>query len=158
MPTNKVSATMSATDLQDVLNAITTIGTKMPFLISLTLEERKSLAKFGDRSLAFVTKALELAIQRTDILPRNFDVNEFKKDVDLYNQLYSITQPLSLMLEKLNDTQKEVGSEAYSAALIVYQSAKMSGSDLGGLESVLDDLGKRFAKKSTTAAENGNPA
>ena len=158
MPTNKVSATMSATDLQDVLNAITTIGTKMPFLISLTLEERKSLAKFGDRSLAFVTKALELAIQRTDILPRNFDVNEFKKDVDLYNQLYSITQPLSLMLEKLDDTQKEVGSEAYSAALIVYQSAKMSGSDLGGLESVLDDLGKRFSRKTASATVNGNPS
>lgn len=154
MPSNKVSASLSATDLQDVLAAITTINAKMPFLINLTQEESKALPKFGDKSFAFVSKALELATQKPDILPRNFDVTEMKKDVDLYNQMYSVLQPLTLLVEKLNDTQKEAGAEAYTAALIVYQSAKMSGADLGGLESVLDDLGKRFARKSTSVAPN----
>ncbi len=158
MPVNKISATLSAPDLTDVLAAITTINTKMPFLINLTSDERKGLPKFGDKSIAFVNKALELATQKPDILPRNLNVDEFKKDVDLYNQLYTILQPLNILFEKLEDTQKEAGSEAYSAALIVYQSAKMSGEDLGGLESVLDDLGKRFARKSTPTAANETPA
>lgn len=153
MPLNKVSASLNATDVQDIMTAITTINTKLPFLISLTAEERRGIAKLGDKSHAFVTKALELATQHPEILPGNLSVAEFKKDVDLFSQLYGIIQPLTLLVDKINDTQMEAGAEAYSAALIVYQSAKISGTDIGGLDSVLDDLGKRFSRKANTVKE-----
>lgn len=38
-----------------------TIKQKLPFLIDLIAEERKSLPKMGDKSRAFVSKALEVA-------------------------------------------------------------------------------------------------
>ncbi len=158
MPTNRVSATLSTTDLLDITNAITTINSKLPFLITLTYDERKSLPKLGDKTLAFVTKSLELANQRPDILPGNLSVAEFGKDVTLYTQLYSVIQSLTLLMEKLEDTQVIAGSEAYSAALIVYQTAKISGADLGGLEAVLDDLAKRFAKKTTGSGNATAPS
>ena len=158
MPTNRVSATLSTTDLLDISNAIATINSKLPFLINLTYEERKSLPKLGDKTLAFVTKSLELANQRPDILPGNLSVAEFGKDVTLYTQLYSVIQSLTLLMEKLEDTQVIAGSEAYSAALIVYQTAKISGADLGGLEAVLDDLAKRFAKKTTGSGNATAPS
>lgn len=154
MPVNKISATLVQADVQDVLTSIAAINTKLPFLINLTEEDKKSLPRFGDKSMAFVAKALELASQNPDFLPKNFDVAEFKKDVDLYNQLYSVLQPLAILLDKVEDTYKEAGAEAYSAALFVYNLAKVSGADLGGFDSVLDSLGKRFVKK--TVASNGS--
>ena len=153
MPVNKVSATVSQADLQAISDAITTISTKLPFLISLPAEERRSMAKMGDKSRAFVSKALELATQNPEILPGNLSVAEFKKDADLFSQLYTIIQPLTLLVDKINDTQMEAGSEAHAAALIVYQTAKISGTGVGGLDSVLDDLGRRFSRKVTTAKD-----
>ncbi|HEV7892558.1 MAG TPA: hypothetical protein VGP08_18235 [Pyrinomonadaceae bacterium] len=43
MPDNRISATLSQADRQAVLDAINTIRTKLPFLIDLSPEERRSL-------------------------------------------------------------------------------------------------------------------
>ena len=61
MPDNQVSAEISEADQQAVLAAIETIRQKLPFLIDLTPEQRRSLPKMGDKSRAFVSKALTIA-------------------------------------------------------------------------------------------------
>lgn len=52
MPENRVSATLSEADQQAVLAAIETIRQKLPFLIDLTPEQRRSLPKMGDKGFA----------------------------------------------------------------------------------------------------------
>jgi hypothetical protein len=150
---SRVSAALSAEDVTAINTALGTINSKLPFLIDLSPEEIKALPRFGDKSVAFVNKALELTMQTDGFLPRNFKVDEFKKDVELYVKLYSILQPMRGLMEKLEDTYLEVGAEAYAAALIVYNCAKNSRQELTGLESVLDDLGRRFVQKSAPVEE-----
>ncbi|MGD8779698.1 MAG: hypothetical protein PVH88_12135 [Ignavibacteria bacterium] len=153
MSKNIVSAALEQTDLDEILTSLSSIETKLSFLVDLSIDEKRQLAKFGDKSVAFVNKALELVNRTDEFLPRSFDVEEFRKDAELYNKLYSILQPMRMLLEKLEDTQTLAGSEAYSSALLVYQHAKMSKNTLGGLESIVDDLGKRFIRKSVSASE-----
>jgi len=62
---------LSPTDSNTIMNAIATIQATMPYLTDLTLEQRKALPKMGDGSTAFVRKALELAKQNPDFLPRS---------------------------------------------------------------------------------------
>jgi hypothetical protein len=51
------------------------------------------------------------------------------------------------MQELIDDTVIEVGSEAFTAALVAYRYAKDSG--LGaGPNGVIDDFGRRLARKS----------
>jgi hypothetical protein len=76
---NNLSAALSAADVQAVKTAITTIRNKLPFLISLTKEERRKLFKMGDKSLAFVQNSLLAAKNNSDILPARFDVDEFER-------------------------------------------------------------------------------
>lgn len=64
MTDNRVSAVLSEADRQAVLAAIETIRTKLPFLVDLTPEQRRSLPKMGDRSRSFVAKALAVALNR----------------------------------------------------------------------------------------------
>ena len=47
----------------------------------------------------------------------------------------------------LDDTLTLVGSEAYMAALVVYNYAKNVKGD-AGLEAAVDDMARRFARKS----------
>jgi hypothetical protein len=150
MPDNRVSAALGEADRQAVLAAIETIRQKMPFLIALTPEQRRSLPKMGDRSRAFVGKALNIAQPNSDFLPRSFSVEEMARDVALAEALQPVMVALTRLQEQVLDTYTEVGSEAYTAALVVYQSARNSG---GGeaLEALLDDMGQRFARKSKGA-------
>ncbi|MDZ8140061.1 MAG: hypothetical protein RM049_33020 [Nostoc sp. DedQUE04] len=146
MADNKVSAKLSPADREAVMQAITTIREKLPFLIDLTTEERKALPKLGDKSRAFVSKALEIGTQNPDFLPRSFDLNEMRQDIELFEALYPILLSLTQLQELVDDTSVAVGSEAYAAGLMVYNYAKVSGKG-AGLESMIDDLGRRFARK-----------
>lgn len=153
---NRVSAILTPEDKQAIMEAITTIREKLSFLVDLTPDDRRSLPKMGDKSRAFVKKAAEVAQQNEGILPRAFDLEEMLKDVQLSEDLYPILLAVGQLHELIDDTYLTVGSEAYAGALLIYNAAKMN--NLGGLDDALDELGKRFArksrgKKSTTEAD-----
>ncbi|BAY35913.1 hypothetical protein NIES2111_02310 [Nostoc sp. NIES-2111] len=147
MPDSKVSARLTPADREAVMQSINTIKEKLPFLVDLTTEERKSLPKLGDKSRAFVSKALEIATQNPDFLPRSFDLDEMRRDIELFEALYPILLSLTQLQELVDDTSVAVGSEAYAAGLMVYNYAKASGKG-ASLDSMVDDLGRRFARKS----------
>ncbi|MCC5627069.1 hypothetical protein [Nostoc sphaeroides] len=147
MSTAPISATLAPLERDAVLQAIATIKEKLPFLIDLTNEERKALPKMGDKSRAFVSKALEVATQNPEFLPRSFDLDEMRKDVQLFEALYPVLLSLSQLQELVDDTSLAVGSEAYAAALQVYNYAKASGQG-AGLDGVVEEMGQRFARKS----------
>ncbi len=148
---NKISATLSDEDAATVVAAINTIKQKLPFLIDLSPEERRSLPKMGDKSRGFVRAALTVAQQNPDILPRLFDVDEFARDVALEEKLARISGSFSKLAELLDDTLVAVGSDAYVAALTTYQCARIAGKG-AGLDGQLDALGQRFARKAQPAA------
>ena len=143
---NRISAKLSQSDRAEILEALTVIKTKLPFLTSMTPEERKALPKMGDRSQAFVIKAMEVAKQNPDFLPRSFDLEEMQLDVELFESLYPIVAAFAQLDGMLDDTYKLVGSEAYIAALQVYNYAKASGHQ-AGLAPAIEELGQRFARK-----------
>ena len=145
-----ISAALKQSERDEVLQAIATIKEKLPFLIDLSNEERKALPKMGDKSRTFVSKALEVATQNPEFLPRSFDLDEMRKDVQLFEALYPVLLSLSQVHELVDDTSLAVGSEAYAAALQVYTYAKASGQG-GGLETVVDEMGQRFARRSRKA-------
>ncbi|MBD2501966.1 hypothetical protein [Anabaena azotica] len=155
MPESKISAKLTPADREAVMQAINTIKEKLPFLVDLTTEERKSLPKLGDKSRAFVSKALEMATQNPDFLPRSFDLDEMRRDVELFEALYPILLSLTQLHELVDDTSVAVGSEAYAAGLMVYNYAKASGKG-AGLDSMVDDLGRRFARKSKKVQTEGS--
>lgn len=147
MSDNRISASLAQADRDAVMKAIATIREKLPFLVDLTTEERRSLPKMGDKSRAFVSKALEVATQNQDFLPRSFDLEEMRRDVEMFEALYPLLLSLNQLQELMDDTYVAVGSEAYAAALLVYNYAKASGKG-AGLDAVVDEMGRRFARKS----------
>lgn len=146
MPTSPISAVLDSKDRDAVIDAVATIKAKLSFLVDLSAEERKALPKMGDKSRAFVSKALEVATQNPDFLPRSFDLEELRKDVQLFEALYPLLLSMTQLQELLDDTCLAVGSEAYAAALQVYNYAKASGQG-AGLDAVVGEMGQRFARK-----------
>jgi hypothetical protein len=128
----------------------------LPFLIDLTQMSVNPCRKLGDKSRAFVIKALEVATQNPDFLRRSFDLNEMRLDVELFEALYPLLLSLTQLQELVDDTLIATGSEAYIAALALYNYAKANG-DVAGLDTVIDDLGRRFSRKSRKAQPQTSP-
>ncbi|HMV50081.1 MAG TPA: hypothetical protein PLD20_33580 [Blastocatellia bacterium] len=146
MVENRISAALTQADVDAILAAIKIIKEKLPFLINLTMEERRALNKPGDRSRNFIDKALEVAVQNPDILPRLFNLEEMRKDIELGQKLQPILLALSQLQEVVDNTAAVINSEAYAAALTVYGYAKAAGK-AAALQEALDELGKRFSRR-----------
>lgn len=152
MNENRVSGTLSPEDQQAVLAAIETIKQKLPFLVDLSPEDRHSLPRMGKKSRGFVEQASDLATRNPGILPRAFDLEEYQRDVALIRAMSPITIALDQLNEFADDTMVALGSDAYLASLMVYRCAKQAG--IGdALDAQLDELAKRFARKSAALAE-----
>jgi hypothetical protein len=150
---NPISATLSQEDRDAIAQAVVTIKTRLPFLIDLVGDQRSTLPKMGDKSRAFVSKALEVASQNSDFLPRSFDVEEMRKDIALYEDLSGVLMTLAQLQDLIDDTCLVVGSEAYTAALTIYNYAKSNGQSANGLEPLVEEMAQRFRRTRKTKME-----
>ncbi|KAM3106366.1 hypothetical protein ACKFKH_18940 [Phormidesmis sp. 146-20] len=146
MTSNRVSATLNADARQTVMEAIETIKQAMPFLLHLSAEERRTLPKVGDRARGFILNCLDAAQQHSGCLPRSFDVEEMQKDVQLIEDLYPVLMALMELHSLVDDTYFAAHSEAYVAALKVYDAAK-SHDDMPGMKIVVEQLKQHFARR-----------
>jgi len=149
---NKVSITLNTEAITAITAAIGTIEQNLPALINLSVEDRKSIPKMGDKTLAFVNKTLEYARQNPQVVPAFMDVAEFEKDVAAVTSLNKVLKPLQQLVEKLDDTTLLSGSEAYMAALVFYNAVKgASKAGVPGMKTLYDDLQTRFPGRGKSA-------
>ncbi|MEH2201317.1 hypothetical protein [Nostoc sp.] len=144
MAYQNITASLSPEDVQEIKAAFATIQAKMPFLVTLSAEERRNLFKMGDKRLAFVNTSLIAAQSNKDILPASFDVEEFVRDYQLAATLTEVLIGLRQLTEQVDDTLMAVGSEAMGSSLTVYDYVKTAAKKTPGLKSLAEQLGERF--------------
>jgi hypothetical protein len=143
---NRISLDISEADLQAVREAVQVLQDKLlPHLVTLAPEERRELPKMGDKTVAFVRKAVEYAGTDASLLPSYLDVEEMKRDLGAVDVLVNLQRPLDQLLAGLDDSVLTAGSEVYSAALAYYQAVKGAArARVQGAEAIANDLGERF--------------
>jgi len=157
MSYQNISAQLTETDLQEIQTALATIEAKLPFLVHLSVEERRKLFKMGNKSLAFVSNSLTAAQANRDILPNRFDLDEFSRDYQLATALTDVHFRLQQLTEKVDDTLMAVSSEAMTSGLIVYDYVKTAAKNTPGLKAIADQLSDRF-KATRAKAPKETPA
>jgi hypothetical protein len=153
MPYQNISATLTDKDIQEIKAALQTIQKKLPFLITLSTEERRKLYKMGDKSLAFVNNSLSAAQSNRDILPASFNLDEFVRDYQLATTLTDLLLKLEQLTEQVDDTLMAVGSEAMGSSLTVYDYVKTAAKKTPGLKTLAEQLGERFKAIKTKPAK-----
>jgi hypothetical protein len=114
-----------------------------PALIALTADQRQRIVKMGDGSEAFCRKALDVISENVELMPRNFDVEEMRRDLTSHDALHTRIVRLTRLLEKAHDTDMALGSDVMVAALEGYSFLKTSGK-AEGVDALRKLLGKRF--------------
>ena len=158
MSYQNIAATLSPQDIQEIKAALQTVQKKLPFLITLSTEERRKLVKMGYKSLAFVNNSITAAQSNREILPATFDVEELVQDYQLAAALTELLISMQQLTEQIDDTLMAVGSEAMTSSLTVYDYVKTASKKTPGLKTVAEQLGERFKaiKGRPTKAASGS--
>ncbi len=155
---NLITVSIPQNELTEIKKAIATLQTKLiPRLKAIGNEERRELPKMGDKTVAFVSKALEHCDANPELVPQFLDINEFKADIDTVETLRSLHSPIEQLEKLLSDSMILAGSDAYSAALMFYNSVKYAKkSNVAKAGNIYDDLASRFpARGRHKAAQEG---
>lgn len=142
---NRVSANLNPDDFNAVKQAIQEIRNRMPFLLGLTVEERKKMLKINRTNKLFVADAIEVARENPEVLPYYLTVDELEKDFTLFQQLNELLFPLEQLYERVRDTQMLAGSEAYQTSLVLYKLTRVAAeAGMPGMDTAYAKLRVRF--------------
>lgn len=146
---NKVSIDLQAAAITAINNTLNTLKQQLVFMVNLTADEKQALPKMGDKTLAFVEKAFDFGRQYPGLVPPFVSTEEMRKDLETAQKLRAISQTLTDLSTRAEDTLMLAGSEAYMASLAIYQNIKLSArNNVGGAKSAYDDLSARFPGRS----------
>jgi hypothetical protein len=149
MQQNLISATLSDAVVAEVENHLRAIaGLIGGILHNLEPKERQAMAKMGDKTLAFVQKALQYAGQDGALLPSYVSLPEAERDLALTRQLDAVLKLMAPLCQSVQDTVMLAGSDAYIAGLGIYGHIKAAAANnVQGATSIAQDLANRFPGK-----------
>jgi hypothetical protein len=151
---NLISAEISANDQQKALALIAELRSLFPFGIKLSNDQKKLLPKVDDARLPFVEKGLNFGKQEARIVPPFTDLPELNRDLDLYKALGQIESELLSLTEMVVDSRMAAGTDAYQAALSIYNSAKGAAKmGVPGTQSMVAEMSKLFETQGKKAVE-----
>ncbi|MCY1721408.1 hypothetical protein OU798_13715 [Prolixibacteraceae bacterium Z1-6] len=155
---DRFSFHLSDEEREQVNQALQTLVTVIESkLMTLTPEERKELPKMGDKTVAFVEKAVEYAQEYPQYMPAFIDVPEAKSDFEAVKDIRIIYNQLQRLCAEMDDSMTIAGSEAYTTALSVYKVLKNAAS-MGqpGAEKAVSELGERFPRGKRKVTPDNN--
>jgi hypothetical protein len=149
MKDNRHTQTIPSTILTQAQTKIDEAKTLLaPYLLALTPAERRELPKMGEKTIAFVEKAYDFALQNPALVPPYLDVAAFGADFADAHGLWTLLNTVQQLEEAVDDTEMTAGSEAYQAALVFYKSVKMAAAqDVPGAKAVYEELKTRFPQR-----------
>ena len=158
MNDNKIGMTITQEQVDAVIGYLKNIEEALPGLIDLTPEQRKSMAHYCDKDLAFIIKAFAIAGQHPEILPPSIDLEAMRRDLNTLQKLDIILHLFTNVIGKLQDSRFSAGSQSQGAGRSIYQFVKTHNALTGELEDAVEELGKRYAHKSTPNDKPGGEA
>jgi hypothetical protein len=155
---NRMNVTPTAVQVTAVKTAFQTTLSNLPFLVGLTVDERKSLLAIDVSNKVFTEDAVNAGVNNTALVPSYVLVANMKNDLTLFTQLDEISGLASQLCERLEDTKMLARSEAYQGALTLYR-AFGTAADAGvpRADTIADQLKKRFPSNGGSATANVAP-
>jgi len=119
--------------------------TLLPFLVNLSVDERRKLPKMGRDGLDFAEKSLMHALDNPELVVSYMDIPGMQRDLDLLKQVQRILGVTEAFCKRLKDTHMVLGSEVYDAARVFYRIVKNASiSGVEGCDYIAKDLGEHY--------------
>ena len=143
MPYANINATLLDADLLDIDQA----KLKLPFLVNLTVKERKKAARQGARIKAFNSKTLVYTQHHPQYIPNYVNINGTYADQELYDKLKTIKERIDILSDGLQSTLLALQNEVYASTRAVYRSVESATQqNVPGSSEIYNDLKQHFPR------------
>jgi hypothetical protein len=150
---NRISAELTPAAVTSIQNSVGSVRAQLPFLVSLSNDERRQLPKLGDNRLALDEDGWTLMNNHPSLVPGYVDLAELAKDRVLRAKLDEVRLSLQALLNDIEGTEMVLGSEMLMAYLAFYANAQQGAKrGVPGAQAIVDVLSKYFARKPRTPA------
>jgi hypothetical protein len=147
MPYENINASLSDADLLDVCNLIDQAKAKLPFLINLTMKERRKKARQGAKIKSFNKKTLVYTQHHPQYVPNYLDINGTYADQELHDKLKKIKQRIDILSDGLQSTLLALQNEVYASTRVVYRSVESAAKqNVPGSSEIYNDLKQHFPR------------
>lgn len=150
MSQNLISLHLSPEDYAKFDGLLTELETLLTPLIDLTTDERRALARMGEKSEVFCRQTLSVMAQNRRLIPEEVMLAEAENDLQQFDALRPRYNRLLQLVGRCEDSVTALGSDVMSTALEGYALMRVLGRG-AGLEELRSTLGTRFAKRSNAA-------
>ncbi len=123
MAYQNISAIVSTEALEEIQTSIEKINEALPFLIRLNSIEKQGLRKITSQHLHIIKDCEEIVEKHPEILPVEFDTEEFLRDTKLTFTLAQLKEIIDELAKKIDDTTLAVSNEALRSSAEVCESA-----------------------------------
>ncbi len=156
---NRISLEITAAQKAAIVSAVGALKTALDgVLINLTPDEKQSLPRIGDNTMAFDEKCAAYMAGRPELVPSFLDTDEMAKDRKLVADLLPCFRELAPLCEGLEDTIMLANSDNMVGDLAFYQNVRQAAKrGVAGAGTIYDDLKTRFPgrpKKDTPTPPN----
>lgn len=157
---NRISTEITPQKKAAIVAAIQALKTELQgIIINLNVDERQSLPKIGDKTLAFDEKCKAYMTQRPELVPGFVVMAEVNKDRKLVADLMPCLQELAPICEGLEDTIALAYTDIYTADLAFHANVKQAAKrGVPGTDTIYNDLKERFPGRPSANPPGGNPA
>ena len=143
---NRISIDITPVQKTAIVDAVAALKTALQgIIINLTKEERQTLPKIGDKTLAFDEKCKAYMASRPELVPGFIDLVELAKDRKGIADLLPCLQEIAPICEGLEDTISLLYTDIYVADLAFYANVKQAKKrGVPGTDTIYDDMQARF--------------
>lgn len=121
--------------------------TLLPYLQTMTPDERREIFKLGDKTQPFLSKNVEYASLNPDLVPIFLDLNLLGRDVSSNSKLATYQRMLAPVTSALDDTIMLTGAEALQGALMFYNNVRLAAANgVTQAKAIYEDLATRFPR------------
>jgi hypothetical protein len=120
----------------------------MPYLLTLSPDERQALVNMGADSVEFLEKAHDLTVKYSKLIPKLIKSSVFTEESATIKELDLLINKLKLLENSLSGIQLIMGGDVLEVALDFYHTIKIAAMrDIPGAEVVYEELKPLFPFK-----------
>ncbi|MGL2964044.1 hypothetical protein ACSVH2_09535 [Flavobacterium sp. RSB2_4_14] len=149
---NQISIEIPQEVIDKVMQYLQDCKTELaPYVQGLTVEERQTLFKLGNKTVATVQKTKSYVDTNPEFIPSYMDKIEFLKDEKVVTQLSPVVNLANQIASDADDTLMLAGSEALESALLYYGQVREANSKgVPTAKPIYEDLSERFKRGTYT--------
>lgn len=130
----------------------------LPYIISLSMEERQGKRKMGPRRLAYAQNGERRGTLHEEVMPRTFYAVNFSRLLTTHNEFFKILAQNSEIGEMLDDTLMALGIDAMTYTKVVHDGLRSANLLNPALDEALRELDEYNKRAQAEDMEEGSAA